>query len=146
MSRPSILYGCTEKNGKLVCAKLYKEANGSYYMCLDYEYEAKDGKHLLRIPKVEFPFYTTCLPVIRCRESIDTVSGGYHIPNMEYSIESKREVCALPSTTKNPKTGILSKDTCMTNYLTEPTTKKMTIGEIEKALGYKIEIVNKKED
>lgn len=145
MSKMSILYGCTEKNGKLIRAKLYKESDGSYYMCLDYEYEGKDGKHLLRIPKVEFPFYTTCLPIIRCRETIDT-SDGFNIPNTEYSIESKREVHAWPSTTKDPKTGILCKDTCMTNYLTEPAVKKMTIGEIEKALGYKIEIVNKKED
>ncbi len=145
MSKMSILYGCTEKNGKLICAKLYKGSDGSYYMCLDYEYEAKDGKHLLRIPKVEFPFYTVSLPIILCRESIDT-SSGFNIPNTEYSIEPKREVRAWPSTTKDPKTGILCKDTCMTNYLTEPAVKKMTIGEIEKALGYKIEIVNKKED
>lgn len=145
MSKMRILYGCTEKNGKLVCAKLYKESDGSYYMCLDYEYEAKDGKHLLRIPKVEFPFYTASLPIIRCRETIDT-SDCFSIPSMEYGIESKREVRARPGTTKDPKTGILCKDTCITNYLTEPAVKKMTIGEIEKALGYKIEIVNKKED
>lgn len=145
MSKMSILYGCTEKNSKLICAKLYKESDGSYYMCLDYEYEAKDGKHLLRIPKVEFPFYTTCLPIIRCRETINT-SDGFNIPSREYSIESKREVRAWPGTTKDPKTGISCKDTCITNYLTEPAVKKMTIGEIEKALGYKIEIINKKED
>lgn len=135
MSKMTILYGHTEKNSKLVCANLYKESNGYYYMSLDYEYEAKDGKHLLRIPKVEFPFSTGYIPIIRCNEE------------MEYSVDSLCQVRAWPGTTKDPKTGTLCReDTCITDYLTEPAVKKMTVGEIEKALGYKIEIVNKKED
>ncbi len=146
MSKVTILYGHTEKNSKLVCAKLYKESDGYYYMSLDYEYEATDGKHLLRIPKVELPFSTGYIPIIRCNEEIDTVGDGFKIPSMEYSVNSLCQVRAWPATTADPKTGMLCKDTCIANYLTEPTTKKMTIGEIEKALGYKIEIVNKKED
>ncbi len=146
MSKTTILYGPIEKNSKLVGAKLYKESDGYYYMSLDYEYEATDGKHLLRIPKVDFPFSTGCIPIIRYSEVIDTVSDGFEIPSTEYNVNSLCQVRAWPSTTKDPKTGMLCKDTCMTNYLTEPAVKKMTIGEIEKALGYKIEIVNKKED
>lgn len=146
MSNMTILYGHTEENSKLVHAKLYKESDGYYYMSLDYEYEAIDGKHLLRIPKVEFPFSTGYIPIIRYTEEIDTAGDGFKIPSTEYSVDSLCQVRAWPSTTKDPKTGISCKDTCMTNYLTEPAVKKMTIGEIEKALGYKIEIVNKKED
>lgn len=134
----TILYGnLREKKAKLVYATLYKDTDNIYYMRLEYDYYADDGKHRLIIPKAEFPFGREYMPVID--------KTGVDLHNV-YTIESKGRVHLWPSCTANPKTRETINDVCLTDYLIEPATKKMTIDEIEKALGYKIEIVNKKED
>ena len=98
----------------------------SYYLDVTYEYENKYGIYELHIPRVCLPLITDTLPA--CEIDI-----GYH-ENSQVLIDlgfGKLEAL------KDFKTN-------MTHKITEikKKTQKMTLAEIEAALGYKIELVS----
>ena len=115
-------------------AQIYMQ-DGIRYLKLVYQYEDTDGIHELTIPQVEFPFgnrlnlkhiYETN-PALR-RVSIRLCTDG-DIANV-YLHDTKS-------------------DDGMVYYLDKIIKykpKKMTIEEIEKKLGYKIEIVSRKKE
>lgn len=115
-------------------AQIYMQ-DGIRYLKLVYQYEDKDGIHELTIPQVEFPFgnrlnlkhiYETN-PALR-RLSIRLCTDG-DIANV-YLHDTKSD------------DGIVYYLDKIIKY--KP--KKMTIEEIEKKLGYKIEIVSSKKE
>ena len=115
-------------------AQIYMQ-DGIRYFKLVYQYEDKDGIHELTIPQVEFPFgnrlnlkhICETNPALR-RVSIRLCTDG-DIANV-YLHDTKS-------------------DDGMVYYLDKIIKykpKKMTIEEIEKKLGYKIEIVSNKKE
>lgn len=115
-------------------AQIYMQ-DGIRYLKLVYQYEDKDGIHELTIPQVEFPFgnrlslehiYETN-PALR-RVSIRLCTNG-DIANV-YLYDAKSD---------NGMAYFLDK-------IIKYKPKKMTIEEIEKKLGYKIEIVSSKKE
>lgn len=122
-----------DENVKLIGKKVYEE-NNKLYLGLTYEYENDDGKYNLYIPKIELDIKTNDLPIIDSilyhstnYENIEYhfETGGHDYNVLKPNIGNKEEFYALQIKTK---------------------TKKMTIEEIEKELGYKIQIVSKKEE
>lgn len=104
------------------------EDGKSYFMDVTYEYENKYGVYELHIPKVHLPIMTDRLPsyirscysvIFDPEVSIDLGFGELHV-------------------LKDNKTGMTYKITEI-----EKKTHKMTVAEIEAALGYKVEIVSK---
>lgn len=119
----------------LKTANAYRE-DGKYYLKLIYEYEGNDGTHQLIFPKVSFPF----------RQDL--------IPNMHYGIcdttlyleaynDSKLLLTEVTATNYDGET-ITTSSTSVVDCLIKRKVHKMTIEEIEKELGYKVEIVSKK--
>lgn len=122
------------KNVKLIDKHVYEE-NGLLYLSLTYEFENiegnNEGKYNLYIPKIALDIKTNDLPIIN--------NYSYH------SINNERYICDFQAGNHNyilePKD---SKEEFYT-YKIETKEKKMTIEEIEKELGYKVQIVGKKE-
>lgn len=110
-------------------------ANSSYdryYLDLTYEREDESGVYELRIPRVYLPILRNSLPVVEseivCRELKPsyTINLGFgELSLSEFTDENGYEYYA--------------KETCI-----KEKTHKMTVAEIEKKLGYKIEIVSDK--
>ena len=136
-------------NLKIIDAKLekvhaYKMRNElgiiGWYLQLVYEYEDADGLHMVTFPKVSLPFSQTSIPNFDCTKNFEQ---PYSDPQMYISTPSK--VPALKSYVLDPLTGKAIYGTQMADIIIKPEihkTRKMTVKEIEKNLGYKIEIVN----
>lgn len=124
------------ENAKLVDATVYQVENGTWYMELQYEYEDESGVHRRCYPKVEFPFFCGKLPPEefgsdrfgRCELTIGLITN---------------EVAVFRGNFCNPMSGQIVHDVCVIDNLVKPAVHNMTIEEIEKELGYKINIVNK---
>jgi hypothetical protein len=127
----------SESNVELYSITPFKE-DDCWYLKLIYKYEDKNGKHTVVIPKTSIPFSQRYLPVIRSLPSYN-----------EYLLEPPYIVCR--------DSMMLYKSTCdlasergvkepayYFNIITEYATKEMTLDEIEKELGYKVKIINKK--
>ena len=122
----------------LTNVNIYKGYDNVYYMCLDYKYQDDDGEHIVKFPKVDFPFSTHCIPFV------SRYCGKKHF---DYTIQPKYPIYLHPCDSAiDPITHARLKGVCVMDRLVTPAVKKMTIDEIEKALGYKIEIVDKKEN
>ena len=106
--------------------KLVKKHN-TYVLDVTYEYENKYGVYELNIPCVHLPLMTNRLPAY----TFDM--GLYNDQQLEIDL-GFGELDVL----KEYKTG-------MTHTIKEikKKTQKMTVAEIEAALGYKVEIVSK---
>ena len=110
------------KNIKLV------ENGGSYFLDVTYEYENKYGIYKLNIPKIHLPIMTNRIPAYvfemspRSYQPYLTVDLGFGELDVMRDFE----------------TGFTHKITEI-----EKKTHKMTVAEIEAALGYKVEIVSK---
>ena len=123
-----------EKNCFLKDAQIYIQ-DGSRYLKLVYEYEDSYGIHELTIPQVEFPFDNrlglTCIcgnnPALR-RVSIHLCTEG-DVANV-YLHNSKSYDGLVYYTDK----------------IIKRKPKKMTIEEIERELGYKVEIVSSRKE
>ena len=100
---------------------------GSYYLDVTYNYENKYGLYELNIPRILLPICKNMLPDYRIDmpryydHSIMTVDFGFG------DLEVLRDF----------KTG-------MTHKITEiqKKTHKMTLAEVEEALGYKVELIS----
>lgn len=124
------------KYEKLVDATAYKDENGTLYVELKYEYEDKSGIHVRYYPKVEFPFFCGKLP------PEEFSSDRFGRDELTIGLITD-EVAAHRGDFWNPATGQTMHDVCVIDNLVKPAVHEMTIEEIEKALGYKVKIINK---
>lgn len=126
-----------EDNVELYRISPFKE-DGRWYLKLIYKYEDGIGKHTVVIPKAAIPFTQWNIPTIKSS-----------IPYSELLLDRPYIDCSDPM--------MLYESTCdlaiergfrEPNYyfdiITEYATKEMTLDEIEKELGYKVKIVNRK--
>ena len=96
---------------------------------LTYTANRTDGKYKIVIPACVCPILEDCLTINHDPYSRNTYLGSIHTPPaILYS-----NVEGLPSPVK------------YVEELIEPRVKEMTLEQIEKELGYRIKIVNKKE-
>ena len=117
------------KNVKLIDKQVYEE-DGLLYLCLTYEFENDEGKYNLYIPKISLDIKTNDIPIINC--------ALYNFVNNEEYMYDFR--AGAHNYILKPKD---SKEEFYT-YKIETKEKKMTVEEIEKELGYKVQIVGKK--
>ena len=115
-------------------AQIYIQ-DGSRYLKLVYEYEDSYGIHELTIPQVEFPFGNR-LNLI-------------HI----YENDPTRQGLSIRLCTEGDVTNVYLYDTksydgfvYYTDKIIKHKPKKMTIEEIERELGYKVEIISSRKE
>ena len=124
-----------EKNCFLKDAQIYIQ-DGSRYLKLVYEYEDSYGIHELTIPQVEFPFKNRlnlkhiygANPALRRRVFIRLCTEG-DVANV-FLYDTKTDDGLVYYTDK----------------IIKRKPKKMTIEEIERELGYKVEIISSKKE
>lgn len=122
------------KNVKLIDKQVYEE-DGLLYLSLTYEFENiegnNEGKYNLYIPKIALDIKTNDLPIIN--------NYSYHSINNEryiYDFQAgKHNYILKPEDSKEE----------FHTFKIETKEKNMTVEEIEKELGYKVQIVGKKE-
>ena len=123
-----------EKNCFLKDAQIYIQ-DGSRYLKLVYEYEDSYGIHELTIPQVEFPFGNR-LNLIYIHENNPALQ--------RLSIR----LCTVGDLTNVYLHDSKSYDGLVyyTDKIIKHKPKKMTIEEIERELGYKVEIVSSRKE
>lgn len=109
----------------------YDVTNGKVYLNVTYEYENSNGKYELNIPKIELPLNCTGLPVITKDTTLNIT--GHTDTFVNFGIAKLAKLAIKPVGGMN-----------FTIKEIEKKTKKMTVAEIEQALGYKIEVVVEK--
>lgn len=126
-----------ENNVELYSIIPFKE-DGRWYLNLIYKYENENGKHTVVIPKASIPFNQQCLPVIKSFPSYNECLSECPYIDCGDSMMLYKSTCdlAIERGVKEPAYYF--------NIITEYATKEMTLDEIEKELGYKVKIVNKK--
>lgn len=115
---------------RLTLAELYKEKDKygveHLYMKAVYEKETKYGKYEIAFPRINMNFPLNSMPIIRHEESISIPPAiCINTGENQYRLE--------------PVEG----DICYTEKVLEEYPQKMTLEEIERKLGYKIEVVSK---
>ncbi len=118
---------------KIACA--YRE-DDKYYLKLVYEYEDNDGTHQLIFPKVSFPFRQDHIPNIH--------TGIYDAQLYLEVYNDSRLLLKEVTATNYEGKAITTSSSSVVDCLIKKKIHKMTIEEIEKELGYKVEIVSKK--
>lgn len=112
--------------------------DGDWYLKLIYKYEDKKGKHTVVIPKAAIPFVQGRLPHVNMEPSYNSLSILDH-PYIECDdrmiLHESVSSLAIDRGVKEPAYYF--------DIITEYATREMTLGEIEKELGYKVKIVNK---
>lgn len=126
-----------EDNVELYSISPFKE-DGCWYLKLIYKYEDRIGKHTVVIPKATIPFNQQCLPVIRSFPSYNEYFLERPYIDCGDSIMLYKSTCdlAIERGVKEPAYYF--------DIITEYAIKEMTLDEIEKELGYKVKIVNRK--
>lgn len=134
-------------NAELSSIIPFKE-DGFWYLNLTYKYEDEKGnKHTVIIPKAAIPFVQNGLPFIN-RLQPYYLSGSKmtrtlsELPyiNCNDSMPLHDSICdlAIERGVKEPG--------CCFDIITEYASREMTLDEIEKELGYKVKIINKKKN
>ena len=127
-----------QKDANLVEITPFKASDGDWCLRLGYEYEDEKGVHSYIIPKARLPLCETELPDI-------------HYPSSPISHEPPFIFCGdvmylergfYDSTTEHAD-GVLAYEF---DSVIMPATREMTLDEIEKELGYKVKIVEDKND
>ena len=105
------------------------EEDGKYYLDATYEYENKHGIYELNIPRIVLPVYTTCLPDWEIDHSTTGLYPDYLKVNLGFGeLNVERDMRSNMSHR-------------ISTIQTKP--RKMTLSEIEAALGYSVELVSK---
>ena len=121
---------------RLTLAELYKEKDKygveHLYMKAVYEKENKYGKYEVTFPKINMNFLLNSIPVIERETQISDPS--YSRYDSDICINTGENQYRL-----EPVEG----DICYTEKVLEEYPQKMTLEEIERKLGYKIEVVSK---
>lgn len=114
----------------------YRE-DGKWFLKLIYKYENENGEHTVVIPKTSIPFNQQCLPVIKSSPSYNEYLLERPYIDCSDSMMLYKSTCdlAIERGVKEPAYYF--------NIITEYASREMTLDEIEKALGYKIKIINK---
>ena len=124
-------------NNKLKHVSAYLSAKeNTWFLALQYEYSDNNGLHQVYFPKVELPISQNIIPIVH--NTIKSDLPPHYIETFSVTSVDEGEV-------KDPRDGQIYNHVYMADILVEPKVKKMTLAEIEKKLGYKIEIVSKKE-
>ena len=109
---------------KLILAEIRGDVDCGFYMKLVYTYTDELGKHELTFPNVELPFSQRGLPdIIQSMEGEAFLIGEQKMRLFEGFVYWSKEM------------------RCFFDRITEPKVHRMTLEEIEKELGYKVEIV-----
>ena len=109
---------------KLILAEIHGDVYRGFYMKLVYTYTDELGKHELTFPNVELPFSQTGLPDV------------IHLTGDEVLLIGKQRIRLLEGSV------YWSNETqCFFDRITKPKVRRMTLEQIEKELGYKVEIV-----
>ena len=113
---------------KLKSIKLIKE-DGNYYLDVTYHYENERGTYECNIPRVLLPFPKYCIPIINRK-----------------MMESERELVF----DRDLRLPIREFNDGSNSYFWKEVpirlkTRKITVAELEKELGYKIEIVSEED-
>lgn len=124
------------ENVKLLDAIAYLDKNKTWYMELKYEYEDESGIHVRYYPRVEFPFFCGKLP------PEEFSSDRFGRDELTIGLFAN-EVAVFRGNFWNPHSGQMMHDVCVVDNLVKPAVHNMTIEEIERELGYKINIINK---
>lgn len=117
----------------------FKE-DGLWYFKLIYKYEDKKGKHTVVIPKAAIPFDQRCLPSINRLDPYYRFLLERPYISCNDSIPLYESVCDLTIAQGAKEPGYYF------DIITEYASREMTLDEIEKELGYKVKIINKKND
>lgn len=121
--------------GKLKDIDLIKNEDGRYYLDVTYQYENDFGIYELNMPRVALPFTDSRIPNI-------IPSTPYAFGDCDMTIEDLECVLPLSRFKFEDYEGCVG-HYCIKTIKEKP--KKMTLSEIEKKLGYKIELVSQKE-
>lgn len=124
------------RNARLKYCGAYTEKDSEcVFLKLIYDYEDTEGLHRVIFPKVSTTFTTRYIPIISRKETFDIE------PILTFK-QSGNEFLILNAKVKEFD---IDDDVYFADKLIKPNTKEMTIEDIEKELGYKVKIVNKKE-
>ena len=136
-----------KSNAKLYSIVPFKE-DGFWYLKLVYKYEDDKGnKHTVIIPKAAIPFQQIGLPYIsrlqpyyQSKSKITGILSELPYINCSDSMPLHDSICdlAIERGVKEPG--------CCFDIITEYASREMTLDEIEKELGYKVKIINKKKN
>ena len=126
-----------KKNERLINIRPYQTSTGDWHFELTYGFEDKKGEHRVIFPDVQCPFPTQAVPF---PDAASRSCGfcGFSIPGLE-QIPLNKGSCRLAQERGNTEPAYAFD--IITNYFT----RDMTIEEIEKELGYKVNIVSKEE-
>ena len=122
------------KNCFLKDAQIYIQ-DGSRYLKLVYEYEDSYGIHELTIPQVEFPFGNRLGLMYICENNPE-------LQRLSIRLCTEGDVANVYLHNSKSYDGLVY----YTDKIIKRKPKKMTIEEIERELGYKVEIVSSKKE
>lgn len=112
--------------------------DGDWYLKLIYKYEDKKGKHTVVIPKAAIPFVQGRLPHV----NMQTYCNSLSVSDYPY-IECDDRMILHESVNSLASDRGVKEPAYYFDIITEYATREMTLGEIEKELGYKVKIINK---
>lgn len=115
-------------------ANIFREGD-EWFMHLEYEYEDNRGKHLVALPKVDFPYslkYTPNIDLCNCMVTLGLSELA--------SIKISESLNLHEDNITDPLTNTTIK-AYYTDIIVEPKIHDLTLDEIEKKLGYKVRIV-----
>lgn len=118
-----------------------------FYMKLTYVYEdVKGNEHTRAYPKVDFPLELSLdLPIIEA-PSLEAPLFG---PNMYIKYNDSQQISygdVFIHTGSVSVPANVDIDVYYIDYISKPYVRKMTLKEIEKRLGYKVEVVSDKKE
>lgn len=115
-------------------ADIFREGD-EWFMHLEYEYEDNRGKHLVTLPKVDFPCslnYTPNVDFCNCMVTLGLKEFA--------SIKISESLNLHEGNVTDPLTN-KTINAFYTDIIVEPKIHDLTLEEIEKKLGYKVRIV-----
>lgn len=116
----------------------------NWYLKLIYEYKDEKGEHTVVIPKAEIPFAQRELPCIMDRTFYPGPFSNLNVIRRPY-IDCSSSMSLFKSDCNLARERGL-KDSYYFDIITEFTPREMTLNEIEEELGYKVKIINNKDD
>lgn len=115
-------------------ADIFREGD-EWFMHLEYEYEDNRGKHLVTLPKVDFPCSLKYTPNIDfCNWMVTLNLKELASIKISESLNLHEDNVTDPLTNKTI-------NAFFTDIIVEPKIHDLTLDEIEKKLGYKVRIV-----
>lgn len=129
--------------GELKSAKLFKE-DDEYFLELRYECKDNLGIHEIIIPKMELPIWTSRTPFLQTEQV-----SNFLLPRPDTVYASfgdfKLKLHSKDVKVKTIDGNDIVDNTCYLTNMIREKKHKMTLSEVEKKLGYKIELVSEKE-